>query len=46
MSHVTASSVPTEKISSVKNTNIYDVVISALTSKNFKVQNCKLLASS
>ena len=34
MSHVTASSIPIWNICSPKSTNVYDVVISALTSKN------------
>ena len=35
MNHVTASSIPTEKIPLPKNANVYDVVIFALTSKTF-----------
>ena len=33
MSHVMASSIATEKISSPKNMNVYSIVISTLTSK-------------
>ena len=36
MSQVAASPVPTEKVFSPENTNVYDVVISAVTLKKFQ----------
>ena len=42
--HVTVFSVPAEKISSPKSTNVYDVAISVLSSR--KLQNLKMYTTS
>ena len=46
MSHLTASLTPTEKISSPKSTNVHDVIISAITVKEFQDEKLKLLVVS
>ena len=38
MRHMTLFPIPTEKITSLKNTNVYNVIISALTSKRSKIK--------